>query len=217
MKVLAQIISLIFLPLLMPVYGLVIAFYSFSIQKSPFMLDNLYENPNKSSFLYLFVIFCFIAPGLSLLMLRFDKSVSSVELNIREERRTPIAITAIYFFILYLFLLYQDSGLVPLILLATSLAGGLSSVFALLINTKTKISLHALGVGSLLGFLIAYFETQTYFNFNFIYATIGVGLLAVWARLYLNKHSLKQIGLGYLIGLLTQIITIAIYFKLNIT
>ena len=181
------------------------------------MLDNLYENPNKSSFLYLFVIFCFLAPGLSVLMLRFNKSVSSVELNIREERRTPITITAIYFFILYLFLLYQDSGLVPLILLATSLAGGLSSVFALLINTKTKISLHALGVGSLLGFLIAYFETQTYFNFNFIYVTIGVGLLAVWARLYLNKHSLQQIGLGYLIGLLTQIITIAIYFKLKTT
>lgn len=217
MKVVAQIISIFFLPLLMPIYGLLIAFYSFSVQKSAFMLDNLYENPNKSSFLYLFIIFCFLAPGLSLLMLKFNNSVSSIELNERSERKTPITVTAIYYFILYLFLLYQDHGLVPDILLATSLAGGLSSLFALFVNAKTKVSLHALGVGSLLGFLLAYFETQTYFNFNFIYLAIAVGLVAVWARLYLNKHTLKQIGIGYFIGLLTQIITIAIYFKLKTT
>ncbi|MGB0933808.1 MAG: hypothetical protein ACPGU5_05970 [Lishizhenia sp.] len=217
MKVVAQIISIIFLPLLMPVYGLLITFYSFSIQKSAFMLDNLFENPNKTSFLYLFIIFCFLAPALSLLMLKFNNSVSSLELNDRSERKTPITITAIYYFILYFFLIYQDEGLVPKVLLATSLAGGLSSLFALLINVKTKISLHALGTGSLLGFILAYFETQTFFNFNFIYLIIGVGLLTTWARLYLEKHNLKQIGLGYLVGLLTQIITIAIYYKLNIT
>lgn len=213
MKVIAQIISILFLPLIMPVYGLLMAFYVFSIQKSAFVIDCLYENTNKTSFLYLFIIFCFLAPGLSLLMLYLNKTVSSVGLNKREERRAPITITTIYFFILYLFLLYQDSGLVPTVLLATSLAGAISSLIALFVNFITKVSLHLLGAGSLLGFLIGYFQTQFYFNYNLIYIVIAVGIISALARLYLNKHNLKQIGLGYVIGFLTQIITIVVYLK----
>ena len=85
MRVLAHTISWLFLPLLMPIYAITTAMYIPSVETSFFQQDTLYWlNPNfKLVVLAWFAIFSFLAPGLSLLILRYSKSISNIEIDNR--------------------------------------------------------------------------------------------------------------------------------------
>lgn len=197
----------------MPLYGLLLTLYIPSVPENFYARYSLfYLNPDlKVSFISLFIIFTILAPSLSLIMLRFNKTVSSLGLENKEERKYPIAITAFYFFLMYGFLIYQQQGNIPEVLIATSFAGFLSAVMCLVITRWTKISLHAMGAGSLLGFIIAYFQSQSLFEMNIVYLVLLMGIITTTSRLILNKHTLKQIGLGYGLGFFVQLLTIFIY------
>lgn len=197
----------------MPLYGLLLTLYIPSIPESFYARYSLYYlNPQfKTSFVSLFVIFTILAPGISLLLLRFNKTISSLGLEDKEERKFPIAITAFYLLLMYGFLAYQQQGNIPEVLLGSTLGGFISSLLCLIITRWTKISLHAMAAGSLLGFIVAYFQSQSYFEMWIVYAVIAVGIITTTARLILDKHTLKQIGLGYGLGLFVQLLTIFIY------
>ena len=61
-------------------------------------MDSLYHYPYEVKMLYLllFGVFIVLAPGASLLVLKMNKSISSLSLEVREERATPIAIMTFY-------------------------------------------------------------------------------------------------------------------------
>jgi len=200
----------------MPIYGLVLTLYVQSIPESFYARDSLFylHDQHKQSFLVLFFIFTVAAPGLSLVMLRLNKTISSLELDNPKERSLPIGITALYFFLMFGFLVYQQGGFIPDILVSTSLGGFLSAILCLFITRKMKISLHAMGVGSLLGFLIGYFQTQAQFGMWIIYLVIAMGVITTTSRLILDKHTLKQTAWGYGLGFFVQLITIFIYSQL---
>src|SRR5690554_5475770 len=106
MKQLSKLLSWLFLPLFTPIYGLLIVLY-LPVQSSSFVAsESLYmlEPSVKMLFLLLFVVFIVLAPGLSLIVLRLNKSISSLEMESKEERLTPIAIMIFYCIVLYLFL-----------------------------------------------------------------------------------------------------------------
>jgi hypothetical protein len=86
MKIFSQAISWVFLPLFAPVYALLIVLYFESLPKSFLLWDSLYHYPPalKVSFVYLFLIFTTVAPGLSLIMLKVNKTISSLSLDNKE-------------------------------------------------------------------------------------------------------------------------------------
>jgi hypothetical protein len=212
MKIVSQVVSWLFLPLFTPVYALLIVLYFQSLPKTFQLWDSLYHYPPelKISFIYLFLIFTAVAPGLSLVMLKVNKTISSLSLDNREERAVPIGIMVFYCLVLFGVMAYQE-GHMPTILKAMAIGGAISAIFALWITKSYKISLHGLGVGSLTGFLFSYYLQMEFFYIELLYLSIFIGALVLSARFYLEKHSLPQLFLGYLLGFGCQFLSIYFY------
>jgi len=212
MNIFSQVVSWIFLPLFTPVYALLLVLYFESLPKTFLLWDSLYHYPPelKTSFIYLFLIFTAAAPGLSLIMLKVNKTISSLSLENKEERALPIGIMLFYCIELYGVMAYQE-GHVPAILKAMAIGGVASSLIALWITKIYKISLHGLGVGALAGFIFSYYLDMEFFHIELLYFSIGVGAVTLFARYYLEKHTLSQLFLGYLLGFGSQFLSIYFY------
>lgn len=213
-KELAKMVSWLFLPLFTPIYALLLVFYIPSQPNTFHLFDSLYHYPEplKILILLLFVVFIVLAPGLSLLVLKWNGTISSLELDIKEERNTPISIMVFYSLVLYLFLVVQDvDNYVPYTLKGMVLGGVVASAAAYLFNKIDKLSLHGIGVGSLFGFIYSYYLNAEIFPVWVIVVVILVGSITVMARLFLQKHTLNQLFHGYLVGFLAQFLCIYFY------
>lgn len=214
MERVAKVISWLFLPLFTPIYGLLLVFFFPARPKSYLLMDALYFYPIQIKWLYLllFLVFIVLAPGFSLIVLKMNGSVSALSMPERSERMKPISIMLFYTVVLFGFILYQgEQMMTPGTIKGMALGGVLSSVIAFIWNRYQKISLHGIGVGALFGFLYAYFLQLETYSLWILIVAVGVGGLTLSARLYLNAHNLKQIGGGYLVGFVTQLISI-LYF-----
>lgn len=81
----------------------------------------------------------------------------------------------------------------------------------LLFNIKIKTSLHTLGIGGIIGFvMVMSYEYQLNFNALLAALFIMAGGIAV-SRLALNAHRPKEVYLGFLIGIISQLISFQIY------
>ena len=214
MRGLANFISWLFLPLFTPVYGLLIVLFLPSTPTSFLKLDSLYEYPFSVKILYLmlFLVFIVLAPGLSFIVLRLNKTISSLSMHDRSERMTPIAIMTFYCIVLYLFLLYQPKeAYIPTIIMGMSIGGALASFTAFHITKIMKISLHGIGVGALAGFVFMYYTGMESYPTWVLITCFLAGGVVLSARLFLKAHSLKEVTFGYALGFLTQMISIFIY------
>ncbi|WP_107037167.1 hypothetical protein [Brumimicrobium mesophilum] len=214
MKQISALLSWVFLPLFTPIYGLLIVLF-LPVQSSSFVAsESLYLlDPNvKFLFILLFLVFIVMAPGLSLVVLRLNKTISSLHMESKEERLTPIAIMTFYCIILYLFLMFQaENALIPSIIKAMVVGGALSSFLAYFITKKSKISLHGMGMGSLFGFVYMFSVPLEQAPINMLITVLVVGGLVMTARLFLKAHTLKEVGAGYLLGFASQVICIYFY------
>lgn len=214
----ARFLSWVFLPLFVPLYGLLIVFYIPSSPSSYYLFDSLYHYPNpiKWLFLSLFLVFIVLAPGLSLIVLKVNRSISSLSLENRNERSTPIGIMFFYTIVLYLFLMMQsESSYVPNSIKAMVLGGAITTALAYFINKRNKISLHAIGMGSLLGFIYSYYLDCESFPLWVLYIIILLGALTASARLYLQLHNLKEILYGYIMSFIIQVSVIQFFTFYN--
>lgn len=214
MKGFASFVSWLFLPLFTPIYGLMVVLYlpmqanSFLANESLYLLDPA----AKFLFLLLFLVFIVLAPGLSFVVLRMNKTISSLQMERAEERLTPIAIMTFYCVVLYLFLHFQAEGaLIPSIIKAMVLGGAIASFLAYFITKRMKISLHAIGMGALFGFIYMYASQLEQVPIGVLTAVLLLSGLVLSVRLVLNAHNLKEIGAGYVLGFATQIINIYFY------
>lgn len=200
MKLFSEIISWIFLPLLMPVYGLLIAMYVPSQQDYILNEDSLFFlNPAaKEAILYMFLIFSAIAPGLSFLYLHKKGIISTIDMENKRERSVPMLIMLAYCLVLYfLFVIKAPGGILPKYVYALPLSGVFVTAAYGIINRWTKISLHAGGAGILSGFLYAYACEQFEFQFWILLFPIIASGLTLTARLYLEKHTPLEVYTGW--------------------
>ncbi len=200
MKIFSEVISWIFLPLLMPVYGLVLAMYVPSQQDYLLNEDSLYFlNPAaKEAILYMFLIFSAIAPGLSFLYLHKKGIISTIDMENKRERSIPMLIMLAYCLVLYfLFVIKAPGGILPKYIYALPLSGVFVTAAYGIINRWIKISLHAGGAGILTGFLFAYLFNQIEFHFWVLLFAIIASGLTLSARLYLEKHTPLEVYTGW--------------------
>ena len=191
---LSRIISIIFHPVLMPMYAFFLAL-NFVPE-----FNSFFSPLQKIKFFKLIFGFTFLLPILGIIILRKLKFVSSYYMEHKEERRFPLLIAIVcYYFLLQIFeRIYPDIILVKLLLGAT-----LILFLAAIISRFWKISLHMLGIGGVLG---AFFAIQTLFGGNiFLIITLlfCAGLVG-FARVNEDAHTLKQVYLGFLVGFCTE-------------
>jgi len=190
--IISKLISIIFHPLLMPTYALIIMFNSNThYSYLPFEAQKL---------IYLLVFSTtFIVPVGIIPFLINLKVISSIGLEDSRERIIPLTITAISYYFSY----YIIAGL-PVSALGFIKTMMLASLVLIIINLfvtfKWKISAHLIGIGGLMASMFFY---AVYFAANFNLLLIIISLIAGligFARLNLQVHSPAQIYTGFITG-----------------
>jgi membrane-associated phospholipid phosphatase len=205
MKTLSHIISWVFLPLFMPMYGLLLAMYVPSNQDYLFNEDSMFflTDPAKTAILYMFLIFSVLAPALSFVILRKRNIISTIDMESQAERNIPMFITLTYCLVLYfLFILKAQDNILPKYVYALPLSGVFVTASFTYINRWIKISLHAGGAGILTGFIFAYVAEQIEYQFWILIFVILASGITISARLYLKKHTQTEVYTGWLLAVL---------------
>jgi membrane-associated phospholipid phosphatase len=214
MRIISIAISWIFLPLFMPVLALLIVFYTPSFSTYCFEEHCLFNLPDgyKTGTIVLFSVLTIIAPGVSLIFLKSQGVIESVELETAKERNVPIVIMLLYAVGLYSFLWYKnDISSFPSYFFALTLSGILVTSVFFVLNRWQKISIHAGGVGILVGFVLAYMLRHGNLPVWPLVSCLVIAGLVMSARLYLEKHSMIQIVVGWCTGLFITFITTMLY------
>lgn len=157
-------------------------------------------------------------PLISTFALRAAGLIKSIRLEDSKERIGPMIATIIFY--VWLFLNYKQFGIGPDIFIATILGATIALSIAFLINNFSKISLHCVGAGGLVGaigtyrmaipelaYSISFGQNTLEYSPNILLALIIIiaGLIGS-ARLYLNVHKEKDVYGGYIIGFTAQIV-----------
>lgn len=205
MRIFSQIISWIFMPLLMPIYALLLVMFVPS--NIDFMQNDqcMYamDLQFKKAFLYMFLIFSVLAPGISFLLLKRSGIIGSLEMDERRERFVPILVMAIYCLVLFFYVLYLIDAnrlIVPKFIVALPLSGAVVTTLFLIANRWKKISIHAAAAGILTGFVLAYILHQVEYQLWVFTLSIFISGLVMSARLYLQKHTFSEVLIGWCIG-----------------
>jgi membrane-associated phospholipid phosphatase len=214
MKIFSDIVSWVFLPLFMPVYGLLLAMYIPSNEDYILNEDSLYflTDTAKQAILYMFFIFSVLAPGLSFLLLHKKKIISTIDMENQRERNIPMILMLSFCLVLYfLFVIKAQDNILPKYVYALPLSGVFVTVTYTFINRWIKISLHAGGAGILTGFLLAYASAQVEFEMWILIAAILASGLTLTARLYLKKHTQLEVYTGWSLAVLLTFLVNTLY------
>lgn len=149
-------------------------------------------------------------PALTVLLLKALGFIRSIFLKTQRERIGPYIATNIFYF--WMFLVFKNQHDVPVILTAFMFGAFIASSAALIANIYFKISMHALGVGSLCGLMLIIIFSG--FSFAIFLAAMLVFIITgvvCTSRMIVSDHRPFDIYSGIVIGILCQFIAFGIF------
>ena len=197
MKLFHKVISLLFHPIFAPIAG-VVAYFLITPKYSPLELQS-------GNILPIFIL-TIIIPIISFFILRNIGLINSIDLPTVIERKYPLYIHLI----LLLMIVYKVIPNNYILEIYFYFVGLIIATLAvlLLLFFKIKSSMHLLGMGSVFMYLV---NLSVHFEINITLALsvliLITGLVAS-SRLYLKAHNKMEILIGFLIGLICQLLTV---------
>ena len=182
----------------MATYGCLLLF--FGIEDTVY--DYLTEFDAKWRITLVVFMFSFVFPVLNIYVLFKLKRVRGITLSDQSDRTFPYIMTALFYF--GLFYLLKDINIWPSIKLFI-IGGGVAILVTALVNLKTKISAHMVGVGGLFGVLISISYLIKFDMTLFYVLVILLAGFIGFARLQLQQHKPFQLYLGFILGVLVQL------------
>lgn len=213
----AQVVSLVFHPLLIVTYMLITLLL---INPYEFGVNSISDPRSKELILRVFLSTFFI-PAFAVAMLRLLGMVNSMEMHTKEERIGPYIITGVFY--LWMFRNFLDNTGIPTVFTSLMLGAVIGLFIAFFINVFSKISAHAVGMGGLTATVVIAmlaFNFDTFVISSTILGTFEVSLgsllmimivltgLVGTARLILEAHQPKDLYGGYLVGFFSQLIAV---------
>jgi len=188
----AKIISVIFHPLLIPTFGLIILFNTGTyLSYTPFSVQLI---------LYLRIFFATYLLPISLIILLYKIGViENILLNTKQDRTFPLLVSGVSFLLAYYLLLQFQIGL-PAILVNLLLVSCVSVFANFGINFFWKISSHTIGIGGLTALALSMFFQLNINTLALFSSLIFLSGLLATARLFLQEHTPAQVYVGFLLG-----------------
>lgn len=190
-NIVSTILSWVLVPLLMPVFGIILAFnYS--------LLD---FTPMRSKIVFTLITAAFnvAIPMLLVLLLKRVGLVNDLGLNGRKERLIPYIISILCMGGTGLFMYFKGA---PMWLVMFFIGGAVAALVNLLINFGWKISAHAAGAAGVVAMLVRIisdgFPQQG--AFGWLIAAIALTGLLGSSRVWLGRHTVWQVLAGYAVG-----------------
>mgnify|MGYP007118307200 CR=1 FL=1 len=187
---LAKFISIVFHPLLMPLYGLGIIF------TAPTLLVYMPVEVKKLLFLIVFINNVFIP----LVLLPFFKNrnlISTYTIEDKKERAVPlIMMSVLYSVTSFVIFKYQIPGFLKSFIFASTIL----VILVTLINFWYKISIHAVAAGALIAVVALLSLKMSSPLVWYLVSTILTAGLILSSRLKLNSHDPGQVWSGFFTG-----------------
>ncbi len=192
-KILSKILSYLFHPLLMTTWFTLLLLYT-----NPFSFAGL------SSGIVIAVIFIntFMFPAISILLMRKLGFIEDLEMPDHKQRIIPLVASIIFYVWAYL----ATRKINFPYMMGVFMMGVLVSLFAsFVINVFYKVSLHMVGVsGALTAIMLLVFVSPSDLSYYFLAMILLTGAVAS-ARLYLGAHTMKEVYVGFLVGMFGQV------------
>jgi len=189
-----NIVSYLFHPLFIPIGGTILYFVV-----APYSTLEV----QSGNILPIFIL-TVIIPIIFFLILKNLGVIHSIFLPSLEERKYPLYISCILF-LMILYKVIPNNYVHELFYFFTGLLTATATALILLF-LKFKTSMHLLGMGSILMFMIG---LSIHFEVNITLAisifTIFTGLVTT-SRLYLKAHNKSELLIGFLVGCCSQLI-----------
>ncbi|SMO87343.1 hypothetical protein SAMN06265379_11132 [Saccharicrinis carchari] len=192
-KKIASALSVLLHPLLIPTMGLLVIFSTQShVTFIPFEYRRLIA-------IIVLISTCILPLSVMPLFLQVG-IIKSMHMETPRERLIPLLTTAAFFMLGYFFLKkFQVPAFIAFFYLGTLIAVLLS----LFISFFWKISIHMVGIGGLLGALLAMWLKYGVNTQLWMLAILLLAGLLGSSRLILGAHSPKQVYVGFLLGAIT--------------
>jgi hypothetical protein len=198
----AKLVSYLFHPLLVGVYMAVYMIYI-----NPVFFN--YTDP-KVRLLSLATIVNnnFVFPVIVVLLLKGLGFIQSIYLNTQKERIVPYMACIIFFFWTW-YVFYNRSGVAQPV---KDMLQGIfyASIIGMVANIYFKISMHAIGMGGLIGMmLMVLFDGLMLSGLPLMSAILLTGLV-ITSRLIASDHQKGDVAAGFLVGLGSQVLAATI-------
>lgn len=189
---LAHLLSWVLVPLLMPVYGVMLAFGLSILSFTDFSV--------RLTFTAVVAAFNVAVPALVVLLLKRLNIVSDLGLNGQKERFLPYVVCIMSLVGTALFMHFKGA---PQWLVMFFFGGAAAGIVEVIVNRWWKISVHAAGMAGIVALLLRMMETGDYMSPSIhawtVVAVALAGLLGS-ARIWLGRHTLMQVFAGYAVG-----------------
>jgi hypothetical protein len=200
LTLLAKVVSLIFHPLLMPLYGLLVIFYA------PTILAYLPSAVKKILFLIILINNVFVP--LSLMpYFRYRNIITSWAIKERKERILPLIVTSVLYSVTaYVIYRFKIPGFIKSYILVSAFL----VIAVTILNFWWKVSIHSAGAGAVTA-LIAILSVlmQADLTGLLVIAILITGIV-MSARLYLNSNKPAEVWTGLLLGMAGSGLTLLI-------
>ncbi|MCT4579887.1 MAG: phosphatase PAP2 family protein [Flavobacteriales bacterium] len=157
-------------------------------------------------------LFTIILPAMMFLLFYKMGWVSDLNLTVRKERVVPTFLALLLYFTLY-YLVRNSEGMLPeFIHVVVGCIVGI--LVANIVTAFWKISIHALGVFSVVGSLVAISIATGQAIPVFAYVFLAIAVTVGVSRIILKRHTPMQVVMGALLGFLSPFL--ASYFEVYI-
>lgn len=194
----ANFLSTVFSPLLMPTYGIFLALWVSVLCLLPY--------GTRVTTIFMCMGITCILPLIFLSVLRHFKLVKDLHVNVREQRLLPYLFTTLCYAIAAYYLFFKHS---PQWLVMFMVGSALTVLVMALINLKWKISAHLAGIGGIIA-LIYQIHVMGLSAFDLFWLLSAIIILAGMlgsSRLILRRHSIWQVLAGVIVGFLCVSLT----------
>ncbi|WP_142684624.1 hypothetical protein [Chitinophaga polysaccharea] len=142
-------------------------------------------------------------PVLTLLLAKALKFVSSVHMRTQRDRIIPYVAMITYYF--WAFYTFQQEGRAPKFYTAFFLGVFISVSISFITNNFIKTSMHTVGWGGIIGLLLSLMWGM-HMNVSVpLVITFFVAGIVATSRLVLEAHEPREIYIGFLIGIISQL------------
>lgn len=196
MKLFLKVLSYLFHPLFIPIMG-TLSYFVITPKYSP-------REMQSGNILPIFIL-TVIIPIFIYFILRTLGIVSNIFLPKVGERKYPLMISLGLLLMIVIKVIPNNYTIELYYYFLGLIAATISCLLLLFLNFKS--SLHMMGMGTLLMYLVG---LSIHFEINITIAisalTLAAGLVAT-ARLYFQAHSRSEILIGFLLGMISQLLT----------
>ena len=192
MKTFYKAITLIFQPLLMPTFGMMILMnMTFFVGLPPLW--------RWISIIGTF-IFTAVLPAIPILMILRKGEINDLFISKKEQRTMPylISFLAYVFWSMFMWRTLQF----PMFIVAMGIGSAVSIITITVINLKWKISAHLGGVGGLTGAVFGVCYRMAINPLMFLIVILAISALVALARMELKAHTPGQVLAGFVVGFL---------------